>query len=394
MISESLKRTVIRLVRSALLNECGELDKGADLFSAAKIAKEHQISAILYYGAAKCGIDKTSEFMQGLFPSVCAQLKLSENQIYESTKIFDSFKANNIDYLPLKGIIMKGIYPRPEMRHMGDVDILIRPKQYDIIEKLMLGMGYEFEYESDHELVWKNGVVTVELHKRIMTSYNVDLYKYFGEGWKFAKKSSKSCEYHFADEDFYIYLFAHFAKHYRISGIGIKHFLDIWVYRRANPNMDEVYIQHSLKKLGLDTFHKYVLNTLSVWFEDGNEDARTEKITDTIFESGEYGKKEITEISNFARNAGYGGKNDSERRRRVFSAAFPPLRSMKLKYSILEKLPFLLPVFWIVRLIYVLVFRADDAKAYKNYLNKITDEEVEERKRELEFVGLRFKDKG
>ena len=37
--------------------------------------------------------------------------------------------------------------------------------------------------------------------------------------------------------------------------------------------------------------------------------------------------------------------------RRLFSAAFPTFKHMKTKYPILKKLPFLLPFFWIWRLL-------------------------------------------
>lgn len=37
-----------------------------------------------------------------------------------------AFDAGGIDYMPLKGSILKDLYPRHEMRMMGDADILIR----------------------------------------------------------------------------------------------------------------------------------------------------------------------------------------------------------------------------------------------------------------------------
>ena len=37
--------------------------------------------------------------------------------------------------------------------------------------------------------------------------------------------------------------------------------------------------------------------------------------------------------------------------RRLLAAAFPRLSHMRLKYPVLKKAPFLLPVFWVVRLL-------------------------------------------
>lgn len=389
MISEPLKRTVIDLVRGALAEGKTELDNSVNLADVADIANEHQISSLIYYSAAKSRIDKNSDFMQSLFPLVCAQLVLSEKQLYESEKIFEAFRKNNIDFLPLKGAVMKKIYPRPEMRHMSDIDVLIKQAQYAKIESVMQGMGYEFQYESDHELVWKKDIVTVELHKRIMTSYNADFYRYFGDGWQFAIQGNGT-EFYFSDEDFFVYLFAHFAKHYRISGIGIKHLVDIWVYRSAKKNLDEAYISDKLGSLGLLDFYENVLRTLSVWFENRHEDEKTKKITADIFASGEYGNKDVADVSRFIRDAGASGNSGREIKKRIRTVAFPPMAIMKAKHPALAKLPFLLPFFWISRLIYILLFRADDVRAYRCSLRSITDDKIEARRKELEFVGLKF----
>jgi len=52
----------------------------------------------------------------------------------------------------------------------------------------MADLGYEELYESDHELVWNHDLMRIELHKRLIPSYNKDYYQYYGDGWQLAKK--------------------------------------------------------------------------------------------------------------------------------------------------------------------------------------------------------------
>ena len=55
-------------------------------------------------------------------------------------------------------------------------------------------------------------------------------------------------------EDEFIYLFTHFAKHYRDGGIGCRYVVDLWVFLRNNPTMDPEKIKRELDKLQLREF--------------------------------------------------------------------------------------------------------------------------------------------
>ncbi len=94
-------------------------------------------------------------------------------------------------------------------------------------------LGYLPGVESNHEYVWdKKNMLHVELHKMLIPSYNKDYYAYFGDGWRLAKKYDGS-EFKMSDEDTFVYIFTHFAKHYRDAGIGIRHITDIYVYLKS-----------------------------------------------------------------------------------------------------------------------------------------------------------------
>ena len=382
----NLERGVIDIVYSALTGEKADLPEDFNLLQGTKIAKRHKIEAMFYYGAMNCGFDRNSPSMQELFMLTCGNVAASERQMYSVKELFSAFDEAEIDYLPLKGTLLKNYYPKPEMRSMGDADILIKTQQYDEIKKIMNNLGYTENVESDHELIWNKQNIYIELHKRLIPSYNKDYYAYYGDGWQLAKQKNGTC-YSMTNEDNMIYLFTHFAKHYRDAGIGIKHITDLWVFRKKHPDLDENYIKNELKALQLYDFYVNIMNTLSVWFENGEADKKTDFITETVFSSGIYGKQ-INHIYSEALKISKSTKNIKSKK--LFSLIFAPYKTMAQKYPLLKKAPFLLPVFWIYRLLNILIFKYDMVVSQKRDFDCMTAENINSYSEALNFVGLDF----
>lgn len=382
------QKGIILLIKSALTGEKYSLPCDFSFSEAIPVANNHQITAMLYYGALNCGIDSSKEEMQQLFLYICSAISLSENQLHEINCLFDSFNEEKIDYLPIKGTILKKLYPKPEMRSMSDADILVRTEQCQKIEAVMQKTGYTFKYESDHELVWEKGKLTVELHKRLVATRNKDFYGYFGEGWKFARLKSGN-RYELSPEDFYIYLFVHLAKHYRAAGIGIKHFTDLWVYRNA-VEIDDKTVKDKLKSLGLLKFHSNITDMLSVWFGDRPSDDMSDFITDVIFNSGSYGKASDASIARLTKNAQKKGSLKKAKLYRVFWLLFPSYSWMSQKYTVLKKAPILLPFYWVARWIKALFGDRQNIRISVDQLKDGTDEKITEYERALKYVGLSF----
>jgi hypothetical protein len=210
---------ITKLIKSALTGEKATIANDVDWNNIYKICKSHQIIPLVFSGIANSNIK--FEGYEDFFNISAQQMFLDQQQVGVTANIVKAFEDNKIEYMLFKGIISKRLYPNSEMRTMSDVDILIRPEQYGMIEKIMSGLGCEYKYESDHEYVWtKNKVVSIELHKCLVPTYNKDYYAYFGDGWRLAKKQEISeYGYQMSEEDFFIYNFIHFAKHYRDGGV-------------------------------------------------------------------------------------------------------------------------------------------------------------------------------
>ena len=212
----TFQKNIFKLIKSALYGVVVQIDDDFDWELAKQYGKGHKIIPLLFYGAynSKINIPEKIKSEFGLITS--GHLFISINQTHEFDSIKKAFLDNNVDFLPLKGAIQKKLYPKPEMRPMGDIDILIKVEQYNKIKEIMKDFGYVEDKESDHELVWIKQKIMVELHKRVIPSYNEDYYKYFGDGWKLAKQSQNlSSEFYFTPEDNFIYLFTHFSIRFR-----------------------------------------------------------------------------------------------------------------------------------------------------------------------------------
>lgn len=386
----STQRGFISIIRSAITGQPNILPEDFDLNAAAAIAKKHQIIPILFYGAQQCGISEKDPLMRKLFISTCQYLSVSERQMQEVEQIFAAFEQAGVDYMPLKGTLMKSLYPKQEMRPMSDADILIRYEQYeDTIKPLMEKLEFREGRTSDNELVWERPCAYIELHRRLLPSYNKDYYAYYGDGWRLAKLQ-QGYRYAMSDEDQMVFLFTHFAKHYRDAGIGIRHLVDIQVYLDKHPALDQDYIREQLRQLQLDAFYENILKTLRVWFADEESDSISDFITQIVFNSGVYGTEEAHALSDALKMSKETGKKRGLKNRKLLRELFPGYAYMRMRYPSLKGKKLLLPFYWIARLVTALFRRDKEISRRKKRLNYISDKNVNDYQRALHAVGLDF----
>ena len=63
---------------------------------------------------------------------------------------------------------------------------------------------------------------------------------------------------------------------------------------------------------------------------------------------------------------------------------------MKKVYIILDKLPWLLPVTWFIRIMDLIIFKRKNISASNLKLKKLTDHNIKNYQSALEYVGLKF----
>lgn len=380
MLKES-EKGFITLIRSGIQNCYLSLPQDFSIDSIFVAAKEFNVINIVYNGAVNCGFDTNLPVMKKLFSLALRETVVDQRQLEEYKKLSDELLKENIAFLPLKGILLKSMYPQTYFRCMNDVDILIKPSEYKQLAKVLTANGYEFYCESDHEFIWnKKSVLNLECHKSLIPSYDVDFYNYYLNIWDKIKIENK--RYYLTDEDVFIYIFIHFVKHYRSCGIGIKHIIDIYLF--LERKIDWAYIETEFAKLNILEFFNNVKDVIEYCFNGKQLSDKAEFILSYLLNSGEFGRKELGKLTTVLRNAvspKYFKKNIYIN---FFKKTFPNLKYMRRKYKFLNKYVFLLPFAWFIRL-FVAVFSGKYFKA-----NEIDLQKVKIMEESLKYVGLSY----
>ena len=383
----NFEKDIVELIKCSLSGETPKIDEAFDFEKAYDFAQERQITPLIYFAAADIPRFADTVAVKKFFKSTAdmSYYCLVQNELIN--RVSEAFKKNKISHLLLKGAVIREMYPRLGMRFMTDADILIKEEEYSKIIPLMTELGFVEKYESDHEYVWRNGGFSIELHKRLVPSYNKDYNEYFGDSWKLATiKDEKTCEYKMSIEDNFVYSFVHYAMHYRNGGIGVKHVIDFYVIMQKNPELDFRYIEKELEKLQLLKFWQNTKKLLDVWFCGAEATELTDFMTAKIFDSGAFGTAENHVFSEAVRtsNVGKGIKI-----KRLVSLIVPPYFAMCQKYRFLRKMPVALPFMWIFRWFHLL-FTPSKIKARKKELDMLSSDGVNKYQNELDYVGLRF----
>lgn len=283
--------------------------------------------------------------------------------------LLGDFESDGVECMPLKGYVLKDMYPSVEMRDMCDVDILIHTKDFEKADNIMKLNGFKFEKESPHEYIYtSNDKITIELHKSLVPSYNHMLYNYYGDGWRFAVcKEGYDHLYEMSREGFYVYQIAHTAKHYLNGGIGVRHVADIYILQKNSGGYDHEYINKQLSEIGIEKFHQIISRLCMVWFGNEEHDDETRSMEKYILEGALFGTAERSESSGIARSSDIYAAAVIKR---YISYIFPKRIGLINRYPILKEKPRLYPFIVVYRWFDVLLHRRSRISELKNVPDK------------------------
>ena len=152
---------------------------------------------------------------------------------------------------------------------------------------------------------------------------------------------------------------------------------------------DMAYVERELEKLQLLSFYKNSLETIDVWFHGKEDSQMSDFMTNKIFGSGSYGTYENHLLSDGLKTS-KSTKKEYVKRRKILKLIFPSAKALSKKYTVLKKMPFLLPFVWIYRWIGALLFKRNAIKAQQDKVNFMTTDNISCYQDELNYVGLDF----
>lgn len=355
-----------------------------------QVAKFHSLENWLYYAYTNRLINVEKESIIKINKDHQQAVIKAAFQDSELELITKSFEKNGIKHLVLKGSVLKYLYPSLDMRSMADLDILIDKKQLKSAKKIMISLGYTINrLGGNHDIYYKKPYMNIELHREMIDeSYMMS--KYYKNIWDTVKLiPGKNYSYQLSDNDFYIYMIAHTAKHYGHGGTGIRSLIDIWVYLlKKNDALNWEYINNEFIILGIDTFANNIKELATVWFSDKEYNEISTLMEEYIICSGTYGTTENAHISKGFINDDDVHKLRMKKWRYLLRNIFPPYRIMKKTYPKLKYFPLLLPFFWLLRIIKAILKKEHSIKTRIQGITKITSEDIEKMKELKEKTGM------
>lgn len=371
---------ILSLIKAALTNQSATLSEDVNWTNIYLIASAHRITTLVYYGIKASDIVLPEDIQKKFEESLFKNTLLETEKDYEISKVLKVFEEKHIFYAPLKGYVVRPFYPLAEMRTLGDTDILIKESQLDEISGILTELGYVFDHESSHEHLWKKSTgLYLELHKHFVGKGIIDYFNYYKDSEKFLVPGNTEHSYKMPINDLFVYLIVHIAKHYRTGGIGIRHFIDIYLISHLDTALNEEYVLAELKKLRLDKFYSNIKNMFCCWFDCSEYDDISKLMTLKIFESGIFGNKKNRILADFTKTS---------RAKKILTDIFLPYVHMAKKYPVLERWPILLPVFWVVRICDVVFRRNRRIGIYRQTIKDVSRESINNYSNELKLVGL------
>ena len=319
-------------------------------------AKEHGVEALVFHGLSMLPQDETDPVWQTWENRAQMLLTQSIVQLAERDVLIEDLTAAGMEILPVKGAWLKEAYPQIDFRQMSDLDILIHRENRNFARSKMLEMGFVEEITEDssphHDCYEKKPYTAVELHLQLLPSGS-GYDSYYDHIWERTVPAEGNDRLRkLPPEDEYIFCLLHMKKHMEECGCGIRNLLDSAVYRDLWPEMDKSYLEAEYRKLGILEYVHQVEALADCWFVTGEEIPEAlQPMAENVLWAGIYGNLDNAfRLRTEALKEKY--KNPVVVQIVYWTSRFfRPLEEMKFWYPILEKLPVLLPVFWIMRIL-------------------------------------------
>lgn len=375
------KDNLIKLVQNVFLGETNELNE-LNLDEIYALARFHSIEYIIYTALNNYNLDINDDFKKrseiNAYKSITQELELPNLE-----KLFSD---NNICFLPLKGAIIQKMYPKVEYRNMADIDILLKKEDLKKAGKLVQRVGFSVDtVGGNHDTYTKKPYVHIELH-RAMIGDCYEIASYYDDIWSSSKiYQDKNDEYHYylTDDDYYIFMICHAAKHFSGGGTGFRTIIDAYIYLKEKKDLDFDYINQELKGLKLDKFDKLLKESVDYIFYHKEIDINDKEdvlfFIDYIINSGTYGNSLNSSTRDIVK--------EGSKKKHIFRRLFPTYKMMSSRNPILKKVPILLPWFYFTRLLKGIFHFKENKKRYDTIVN-VNEDDIKRINKIKEITGV------
>ena len=351
-----------------------------------KTAKKHDVAHIVSEALEKQGFLDSGEISGKFRKKKLVALYRTEQIVYDYENICKCLEENGIDFMPLKGSVIRDLYPEKWMRTSCDIDILVKKEDCEkagniLCEKLGFNKKagktlHDIQFLSPTGILLELHYTLIEedcLPKTVNVLENV---------WEDALLCD-GCEhkYEMSKELFMFYNIVHMAKHVLLGGCGIKSFVDLYILQNK-LSFDEQKLCDILGKTSMADFYEGAKKLSLVWFANGEHDETTSALEKYVLDGGVYG----TASNGAAISAGKG----QSKTKRFLHNAILSYDALCVVYPELKDRKMLYPFYQVKR--WFRIFNKDKRKKITdltNIRNKVSDEKQMNTEKMLDNLGLK-----
>lgn len=336
------------LMQHALLGTPVSLSSGKyGMYLLYATAVRHKTEALLYPSVAPFLPDE----LKGIWESAMQKTVIRQiNMQAQARKTLLALHDAEIFIIALKGLVALPMYPHPELRYMGDADLLVDAKDMEKIDRVLQSLGYRMIVHEGHEYVYNRGVLDLDIHtepfgsvkyNRIRSYYAKDTCTFDSAVGAYVPSPTVSL----------LYMIAHGAKTFLSKGLGLKYLCDM-VLLVQKQTIDWETLWRGLSDMELLDFgicllflcEKKLGITKAIPYPKPTEDALADRLFMDCFSSWAGAPKSLVQFY-----AGAAISQDfSKKQQKPFLSRLFSLRPADKERA--KKHPVLIPVFWLVHL--------------------------------------------
>ncbi len=284
------------------------------------IGKRQSIQPIIYRGLVRCSAP--AEAIRDADKARMRQAYLVVQFSEAMKSIAAALDKCGLPYVPLKGSVIRDLYPLPELRTSSDIDVLVREEDLDrAVQELESQTDFKTMQRDYHDISMVNARVHLELHFTLKhNAENID--RLLANAWDYAVPTGSGSCWTFTPEFQIFHVIAHMSKHFTNGGLGIRPFIDLWLLRHKT-GFDENAVREMCAECSILTFYEECCTLSEVWLGKEEHTETSSMLEDFCLSGGVYGSDHFNSA---------GKRRTKKFLPYIASRIFPPLSEVKAYY--------------------------------------------------------------
>lgn len=341
------------------------------------MADYHGISNIIYIAMLGQRENIPEEWGRRFYLRYQEALHYSEIYDHEELKLMQLFDEKKLPATVLESSATRRLYQIPEAGGSSPLRLLLDPDSYRLAKGFLIDVGYETEetfQDAGESLKGKEG-----FHVEIYYTLPFKTKDYQKAGRSLLERAYVDQTFHsihtFSLESSFVYRIAEACYQYATDTLTIRKLLDTFLFfRQFREKMNMNFIEDRLQDFEIQDVAGSLIHVASAWFGSPADDVLPydrdsitsyDAMESRILSNGVIGEVKLSEVKAIRdelkrqEDKITREKEREERKKHRFDFwhafvrtllwIFPGYKYMSSLYGILRYLPFLLPLFWIIR---------------------------------------------